>query len=272
MDDIKFFNELTEKNKSYNGFVLLTVTSTTGSVPRRVGSKMALFPDGSILGTIGGGTLENEAIKDAHKSFDGKTSFSKTYYLTEKGTGATCGGSAEVFIDYNGSTSGDLLIFGGGHIGLPLSKFASDLDFKVTIADPREEFASRERFPHANKCVHLNLDKMNLSPMISSNTFVVLISHSHEVDFTIVSEVLKTSPHYIGMIGSSKKVKHTFSRLEERGFSKEEISRIYAPIGLDIGAESPAEIALAIMAEIIAVREKKEQPTYCIDKKRSASL
>ena len=111
--------------------------------------------------------------------------------------------------------------------------------------------------------IQLDLDAIDLPSVITSETFVVLISHSHEVDYTILKEVLKTSPCYIGMIGSSRKVKTIFSRLKKDGYTDGDISRIYAPIGLDIGAETPIEIALSIIAEVIAVREKRELPSYC---------
>jgi xanthine dehydrogenase accessory factor len=263
MEVKEFFQKLNEKIKTFGCFVILSITSNSGSVPRRVGAKMALFPDGTTLGTIGGGALEDSALKDAKKALQEKKSLSLSYQLSEEGIGATCGGKAEVFIDYNNTFCGDLLIFGGGHIGLPLSQFASNLGFRIRIADSRLEYASKERFPKANECILLDLDNLDLSSIITSETFVVLITHSHEVDYVIVKEVLKTSACYIGMIGSSRKVKTTLSRLEKDGFTHEDLNRIYAPIGLDIGAETPAEIAVAIIAEIIAVREKIEHPGYC---------
>ncbi|MBU1626287.1 XdhC family protein, partial [bacterium] len=208
------------------------------------------------------------ALNDAKKALLERKSLLLSYQLTEEGLGARCGGKADVFIDYNSASSGDLLIFGGGHIGLPLSQFASSLGFRVRIADSRIEYASKDRFPHGDECIHLNLDKLDLSSLINSETFVVLISHSHDVDYLILKEVLKTPAFYIGMIGSSRKVRTTYSQLEKDGFTPDEISRIYAPIGLDIGAETPSEIALAIIGEIVAVREGKENPTYCSRSKR----
>jgi xanthine dehydrogenase accessory factor len=270
MNSKKFYEELSNRLSKYSEFIILVVTGVKGSVPRKIGAKMVVFPDGTILGTIGGGSLEEAALKDAKVVFIDKKSISRTYELIESGTGASCGGSAEVFIDYNNTKCGNLVVFGGGHIGYHLARFASELGFNVTIADPREEFIDRDRFPQADKLVKINMENLDLKDIIKPDSYVVLVSHSHDVDFQIVKVLLKLNPIYIGMIGSKRKVKTTFEKLLQEGFKKEDFSKVYAPIGLDIGAESPSEISLAIIAEVIAVRSNKQQPTFC--KKNIAEL
>jgi xanthine dehydrogenase accessory factor len=188
---------------------------------------------------------------------------------TASGTGALCGGKVKVFVEpiLGAST---VYIFGGGHIAMPLAEFCKALEFAVVVIDDREEFASRKRFPMVDDVKVGDFAGATKSIDFHADDSVVIVTHEHQHDEVVLKECLakKTLPGYVGMIGSKGKVAAIFSHLKQQGFSEELLARVCAPIGLDIGARTPAEIALSITAEIIAhkygktseesMREKRE--------------
>ncbi len=236
---------------------LVTITKMDGSGPRHSGSMMLVSADGKLLsGTIGGGGIEKRAINDATKAIKKRESISLQYNLTPEGknsVGMICGGSSEVFIKVF-SSSDRLIVVGGGHIGYELTYLASYLGYSTTVIDHRPEFSTPERFPHADKCICGNvkeeLEKIEIRPSDS----IVIITHGHKFDYDAISTVINSDARYMGMIGSRTKVKATVDKLAENGFKKATIKKIHAPIGLDIGGESPKEISIAILAEIQAVK------------------
>jgi len=172
---------------------------------------------------------------------------------TDHGMGVLCGGEAEVFVEPLRPAS-SIFIFGAGHIALPLAQFAKALGFAVVVIDDREEFASRDRFPTADEVKPGNFSSIIKSIEFHSDDCVVIITHGHQHDEVVLKQCLskKNRPGYIGMIGSKAKVTTVHSHLKQQGVAEELLASVNAPIGLDIGAKTPAEIAISIMTEIVA--------------------
>jgi len=255
-------NECLEINKSV---AIVTVIRVEGSTPRGVGSMMLVDKEGNILeGTIGGGVLEQKAKKDAVDCIKRKESLLIDYKLDrDSKTGnvlpMACGGNVSLFIKVYNSRD-KLILAGGGHIAEKIAKMANILGYSITVLDSREERLNSELYPGVHSLVLGNIVE-NLENMdIGDDTFIVIVTHGHKHDQDVLERVLKSNAKYIGMIGSKNKVRTTFENLLEKGYSKEELSRVYAPIGLDLGGETPEEIALSIMAEIQALKYGKEAP------------
>lgn len=244
---------------SRRSLVLATIVRDSGSVPRRTGSKMLIFSDGSYQGTVGGGIFELLVIRDATAALHRRRSTTHSYSFNPKGVdvdafGAICGGRAEVFLEVIMPTE-RLLIVGGGHCGQALARAASLLDFSVVVADDRAEFANPNDFPYPNveRVIHDSADFANL-PVPDDRTYVVLVSKGFLTDESALRRVIHSPAAYIGMIGSLRKREAVFDKLRADSITDAQLARIHAPIGLEIGAESPEEIAVSILAQIIQVR------------------
>jgi len=252
------YAEIVRLRGSGRPFVAATIVRIAGSSPRDAGAKMLVFPDGSISGTIGGGTFEKLVIDDCLKIFEtGQKTLLKKYRFTPDGpdsTGMVCGGEAEVYMELHGKPD-QLFIFGGGHIGQALSKLAADLDFAITIVDDRKKIL--EQYRSSIKTILTNGKYENDFPTLDKNSYVVIVTKSHVNDKAILQQALRYDCAYIGMIGSKNKVAKIKSELVEQGMDKGKLDSVNAPIGLDIGAEGPEEIAISIAAELIAVRRKE---------------
>lgn len=218
---------------------------------------MLVYPDGSISGTIGGGNFEKQVINDCLDLFEGEIShLLKTYRFSQSGfdaTGMQCGGEAEVFMELTAKPE-RLILFGGGHIGQMLVKIADGLNFKITVVDDRKDIL--DRFNQPVETILTDPDYNINFPSLDKNSYVVIVTHGHKSDRSVLEKVIRYDCTYIGMIGSETKVAKTFSALEESGIDKSLLKKVHAPIGLDIGAEGPYEIAIAIAAELIATRRK----------------
>ncbi|MBU4228116.1 XdhC/CoxI family protein [bacterium] len=238
----------------------VTVVETKGSTPREVGAKMVVGKDGLITGTIGGGITEAkviEEVKQALKEGKGKLI---TYHLTKEQAaldeGAICGGEMKVFIDVI-QPKEEVLIFGAGHIAVYVSKLMKMIGFKVTVIDDREEFANKERFPESDEIIIESIDKALQHIKITPSTYIIIVTRGHLQDQEVLASVIESDAAYLGMIGSRKKNATVFQYLEEQGVSAQELKKVHAPIGIDIGAQTPEEIAVSIIAEIIQVRRRK---------------
>jgi xanthine dehydrogenase accessory factor len=248
------YAEITRLNAEGTDVALCTVISVAGSTPREEGAKMLVRADGSIMGTIGGGAIEKAVIKEALEVIRIGRAKKFEYCLKEGGElGMMCGGDTEVFIEPL-LTAPSLFVFGAGHIALPLVKMAAIAGFKNTVIDERADFASVERFPDAVEVVVKEIPQAYEYLTIGKGSYIVIITHGHTGDEAALEGALKTPAKYIGMIGSSEKNKAVYSHLLDKGFTQDDISRVHAPIGLAIKAQTPEEIAVSILAEIIAVR------------------
>ncbi len=253
--------ELAAARRSRTPCALVTVAKTKGSIPRAAGSKMLVFADGKISGTIGGGKFEALVMEDCLKSLATKQPVLKTYPLREDrpdSFGAICGGEVTVLIEPQNLNTA-LYLIGAGHCSLAIAKLASDCGMHVTVVEDRADLL--ENFPSP-----INRAVDNAAAFISGREWrndeaLVLVSRNHELDRDALAAALKKSgAGYIGMIGSRRKVHRVFDALKQ-AVPAERLRSVYAPIGLDIGAVTPQEIAVSILAELIAVKHGKEHPT-----------
>jgi len=252
---MRVFEELARLEKQGAACVLCTVLQTRGSVPQKPGSKMVVRVDGTIVGTVGGGALEHEIRRRAGEAL---RSGEPELYEARLGPdlGMACGGAVTAFIEPLFAAP-DLIIVGAGHIGRDLCAMASRAGFRVTVVDQREEWATPDAFPDAASVQAADpvtvLDELPLG----ANAYVVLVSHSHDVDQRVLGEVASRTWHYLGMIASRRKVKQVFAALEEQGVDPDRLAQVHSPIGLKIGSVDPGEIAVSILAELIRVKRGK---------------
>ena len=226
------------------------VEATVKGTPRKSGAKMVVFEDGSSWGTIGGGRNEKAAIAECLKAIQSGKPASVTYDYFGKEGQSVCGGQIKVFIEPF-KKSKHLIICGAGHIALPLSFIAKMLNFKVTVIDNRKEFANKNRFPYVDE-VLLGPHAEVLSKMpINSQIYIMIVTQGNEFDYECLKTVVKTDAAYIGVISSRAKRIKFFNRLKETGVAEKYLKRIYIPAGIDLGAQTPTEIAVSIAAEII---------------------
>jgi xanthine dehydrogenase accessory factor len=228
---------------------IVTVVKSSGSTPREPGARMIVHPDRAIEGTVGGGRVEEQAIQEAIGALqDGRPRFIE-YHLTQE-LGMCCGGSVALFVEVIASAP-RLIIFGAGHVGTALSRMASHAGFVVHVADERDELLSAERLPEA-RALHGDLDDPALP--FSPNAYVMVTTHDHALDQQLVERALKKPYRWLGLIGSLRKAELTRQRLQHKGFDAEKIATVRSPVGLAIGAETPEEIAVSILGELIADR------------------
>lgn len=253
------FDHVAAELKARRPLVVATIVRDAGSVPRRSGAKMAIHPDRSTVGSIGGGLFELIVIRDALAALNAGTSVTRSYSFNPKFTaddafGAVCGGRAEVYLEVV-MPPDRLLIVGGGHCGRALAKLAATMDFSIVVADDREEYANPDDFPFPNvqRVLHLSPEFDGL-PDPDAQTYVALVSKGFMTDASALKRVVHSPAAYIGMIGSRKKRDAVYDDLRKQGIPDTALARVKNPIGLEIGAETPEEIAVSILAEIIAVR------------------
>jgi xanthine dehydrogenase accessory factor len=250
------YQEIVRVREEGKEAALVTIVSARGSTPREEGTKMLVKSDGTIAGTIGGGSLEAQVIDEAIKVIKQGKPKRLHMSLTAKeaeGAGMICGGELEVFIEPI-LTAPTLYIFGGGHISLPLAQMGRLLGFKIAIIDDRAEFSSAERFPEAEIVLAEDFKKAFPRLKIDKSSYIVIVTRGHQHDEIVLSWAVGTPAKYIGMIGSKAKVKTLFSHLLAKGVSQEKLASVHSPIGLEIDAQTPEEIAVSILAEIIKVR------------------
>ena len=234
---------------------LVTIVSAQGSTPQRVGAKMLVFADGRTVGTIGGGCYENDALWKAKEALQTRTSRLVRYELTDdvaEESGLICGGHMQVYIEPVEPIP-DLYLIGAGHVAQHLARVATPAGFRTHVVDDREKFANRERFPDAEGIVVDAIPEWLSRSSLPRNAYVVVVTRGHRHDFEALRMLATRDLRYLGLIGSKAKVKRLYDLLVNE-IPAECLSRIHAPIGLDIGAITPEEIAVSILAELIAVR------------------
>ena len=238
---------------------LVTIVSTTGSTPQRVGAKMLVFPDGRIVGTIGGGCYENDAFWKAREAITSRKPQLLHYELDDdfaQETGLICGGQMSVYIEPI-EPSPELYVIGAGHVGYQLAVMAQDLGFQVHVVDDREKFASRERFPKAAEVVTEDIPAWLARTTLPTHAYVVIVTRGHTNDLDALRALAPRELRYLGLIGSRAKVARISDQLLSEGMAPEILTAVHAPIGLDIGAVTPQEIAVSILSELIAVKHGK---------------
>lgn len=249
------FEEIIAAKQFNMPVVLATVIESLGSAPREEGARMLVKSDGSIVGTIGGGAIEKKIIDEAMTLMGTKASKFVRYEL--KDIGMICGGGMSVFIE-SIVPQPKLYVFGAGHIGNVLSRIAKMLDFEVTVIDNRPDFANKERLPWTDNVIAEDYLQAIEKLVFSENTYMVILTHRHAHDYEVLEKLIKKPYKYIGMIGSRTKVAQSFQQLREKGVSDDIIKSIHSPVGIRIGANTPAEIAISIAAQIVAVRNSSD--------------
>jgi xanthine dehydrogenase accessory factor len=247
------FETLVARRRAGERVVLVTVVATRGSTPRQAGARMLVLADGSIRGTVGGGVRESEIIaaaRELHRR--GGSRLLGVDLATGLGgeVGPICGGHMEVFMEAIDPPH-RVVIAGAGHIAYFLHRFLSLLEMSTVVVDPRPEFANPERFPGAELRV-VPFEEALAGLTLGTTDGVVIVTKGHEYDQSVLRQALATAAGYLGMIGSRSKVAAVFQHLRDEGVGEEQLQRVHAPVGMAIGAETPAEIALAIAAEIVA--------------------
>ena len=242
---------------------LVTIVAAQGSTPQRVGAKMIVFPDGRTVGTIGGGCYENDAFWKAREALQSRKAQLVRYDLTDdfaEESGLICGGQMTVYIEPV-EPAPQLYIVGAGHVGHQLAQIAGPVGFQVHVLDDREKFANAERFPGAHEVIVDSIPDWLHKAAIPATAYVVVVTRGHQHDLDALRSLAARDLRYVGLIGSKAKIKKIYDALVEEGMPLECLSRVHAPLGLDIGAVSPEEIAVSIMAELIAVRRGRiEEP------------
>jgi xanthine dehydrogenase accessory factor len=241
---------------------LVTIVRTQGSTPQRTGAKMLVYADGRTLGTIGGGCYEHDAVLKARDALlSGAPPRLLTYDLADDvaaETGLICGGRMEVFVEPLEPTP-HLYLIGAGHVSWHVARIAREAGFRLTVADDREKFANRERFPDAELVVEAIPDWLHRVELPAS-AYVVIATRGHRHDLDALRALAARELRYLGLIGSRAKVARLFEVLAAEGLPAECLRRVHAPIGFDIGAVTPAEIAVSIVAELVAVRRGRLRP------------
>jgi xanthine dehydrogenase accessory factor len=253
MDTI--YQSLVEIEKSGESAVLCTITKSEGSTPRHQGSKMLVYPDGRIIGTVGGGDLENRVKNEALASLEDGQPRLLHYNMSNPSQGdpGVCGGQVEVFVEPLLSPT-SMVIIGGGHVGKAVAHLAKWLGFHVVVSDDRPEFCHKDAIPDADEFYVCPMKELPEHLKISRSTFLILTTRGSSVDSEGLPALFDTKAGYIGIIGSKRRWATTVKELTSQGIATEKIARVHSPIGLEMQAETPNEIAVSIIAEILMVK------------------
>jgi xanthine dehydrogenase accessory factor len=247
--------QATKNGKSY-AFATVIETTIKGT-PRKSGAKMVVWEDGSLFGSIGDGRNEKAAQQECLKAIkSGKPTLVTYDYFGREGQ-SVCGGQMKVFVEPFRKPK-HLIICGAGHIALPLSVIVKMLNFRVTVIDNRRNFANPKRFPHVDKVVVGDHAKKLAQIRIDSDTAIMIVTQGNEYDFECLRAVIKSDAGYIGVISSQPKRVKFFKRLKEQGIEDKWLKRIRIPAGIDIGAQTPEEIAVSIASELVAIQNKEK--------------
>lgn len=234
---------------------LATVIEARGSTPRGVSAKMLIYADGRTVGTVGGGGVESRVIEEAKAAISDGESRELHYRLRdeERGDPGICGGDMRVFVEVLARRP-TVLVIGAGHVGQAVAELADFLGYRIAVLDERPELVTSERFPWADALLTGEVDEQVESFPLTEHTYVVMVTPHHSLDERILGAVDGRPFAYLGLIGSQRRTAHTFERARKAAVPAELLDRVHTPIGLDIGAESPREIAVSIVAELIAVQ------------------
>lgn len=257
------YEEITHIRKIGQRAALATIVRVRGSIPSYEAAKILVREDGSISGSIGGGCVEAEVVLAAQKAMREEKSRLLTFDLTDDNveeSGLICGGTLEVFVEPILAPP-LLYVFGAGHVSRGISKVATLAGFQTVIIDDRPDYASAKRFPEAVEVIADFFENAFERIQPTEFSYIVIVTRGHKEDFTVLRWAIQTPARYVGLIGSRRKIRALYERLEGEGFDPELFKKVTAPIGLDIGAITAEEIAVSFVAEIIAVRRHAQLPT-----------
>jgi xanthine dehydrogenase accessory factor len=257
------FEEIVKMRREGQRGALATIVHTNGSIPSYESSRMLVREDGSLLGTIGGGCVEAEVWAAAKDVMQKEAPRKMVFNLNNEASydnGLICGGTVEIFVEPI-LPQPMLYLFGGGHVSMAVAKAASAAGFSVGVVDDREAFANLQRFPMAQE-VFTSYEDAYEKIQPNASTYLVIVTRGHKEDMRVLAWAVRTGARYVGMIGSKRKVISVYRALEKEGYRPEEFARVFAPMGLEIGALSPEEIAISIAAELVAVRRNADTAAH----------
>lgn len=249
------YQALATIEKKQETAALATIVRSRGSTPRHGASKMLVYADGSILGTVGGGELERRVINEARAAMqDGEARY-LTYNMSDpaKGDPGICGGTMEIFVEPI-LPNPTLLLVGAGHVGKAVAHLAKWLGFRVVIVEDRAGFCTPENIPGGDEYLPVPVDEILENVQVNAQTYIVLATRGADVDAIALPALLDSPAPYLGAIGSKRRWAMAAKLMRESGVDEAQIARVHAPIGLNLNAETPEEIALSIMAEILIAR------------------
>ena len=251
------YQALSELEKNNGSAALCTVIKSEGSTPRHTGSKMLVYPDGKFIGTVGGGDLEHRVLDEAWMAISEGKPRLLHYNMADpsRGDPGVCGGQVEVFVEPI-LPAPLLVVIGAGHVGKAVVHLAKWLGFRVAVCDDRAEFCTPESTPGADEYFPIEMGLLAEKLNVTNQTYLVITSRGSSVDALGLPSLLKTKAAYIGVIGSKRRWATTIKALKEKGVADELISKVRSPMGLELQAETPEEIAVSIMAEVLMVKEK----------------
>jgi len=252
------FRELDDALERGEAVALVTILETKGSTPQKAGAKMVVSRDGRLRGTVGGGCVEAEILWRARQAIEKRKCeiVSYDYNADEDEAGLICGGSVKVFIEPVLPLP-RVFIIGAGHIAMPLARVAKVAGFEVVIWDDRIKYANRERFPEAEIVRAGPLAELAEEFSYGDNTYVVIVTRGHVLDEDALRTFIQFDTAYLGLIGSLSKIDTIFQRLIKEGIPREKLDEVHAPIGLDLGGNSPGEIAVSVVSEMLMTRYKR---------------
>jgi xanthine dehydrogenase accessory factor len=251
------FQLLSEVQKRGESAALCTIVKAQGSTPRHVGSKMLVYENGEFTGTVGGGEVEHRVLDEARAALvDGKPRL-LPYNLTDPTLGdpGVCGGQLEVFVEPI-LPPARIIVIGGGHVGKAVAHLAKWLGFRVAVSDDRVEFCTPEQNPDADEFYPVPMVDLPKQTNINRQTYLILTTRGSSTDIPGLPALLETRAAYIGVIGSRRRWTMTVKGIRETGVDEEKLARVHSPIGLELKAETPEEIAVSILAEIIMLRNQ----------------
>jgi len=268
------YQALSELEKHNESAALCTVVKSEGSTPRHVGSKMLVYPDGKFLGTVGGGEMESRVIKSALETLISGDAQTLSYTMADpaRGDPGVCGGTVEVFVEPI-LPPAMIVVIGAGHVGKAVVHLAKWLGFGVAVSDDRAEFCNPEAVPGADAYYPVEMGELTEHLKVNRQTYIVITSRGSAIDAKGLPKLLESEPAYVGVIGSRRRWLTTVKALREKGVSDEKIAQVHSPMGLELNAETPEEIAVSIIAEILMVKDKgtgKQMKTKQVEAQKSA--
>lgn len=255
MTDLELYEEVVRLTRQGEPFALATVVAHSGSSPRKSGAKMLVRGDGSTLGTVGGGRIEKETIETAREVLADGEAQTLEFVLTEE-HGYACGGSMSIFVEPQGLRP-LLVMFGAGHVGRAVTSLAHGCGFRVVVVDERPDCADQALLPGADEIICAPVGDSFRRLILNRESFAVIATPGHLHDFAAARGCLATEAGFIGLLGSRRKRETLLRTLEEEGFDVSQRARVVTPVGLDIGAQTPEEIAVSVVGQLIAIRRGK---------------
>jgi xanthine dehydrogenase accessory factor len=254
------YDEIVRLRKLGQKCAIATIVQVNGSIPSYESAKILVREDGSFMGTVGGGCVEAEVWNAAREVIESEKPRHLTFSLGQDAAydeGLICGGQLNIFVEPV-IPQPHAYIFGGGHVSKSISKVATIAGFSTVIVDNREAFANKERFPEAEATYAEEYEDVFPKLEVNSSTYLIIVTRGHRDDMRVLRWAVNTPARYIAMIGSKRKTISVVHELEKEGISREAFDKVFAPMGLEIGAETPEEIAISVVAEMIAIRRAPE--------------